>query len=229
MEGQSFHIPRTSLSIQAVTKISTESSKYYARIQTAVARGLCFSAGWLAGHQTDAASQHSLCYFSLFSEKMVTRIDEHLQSGIISVYWLWLLLDVSVLIVIIAICDMPRQEFSFCEHVYSQYVISVIFLLFIQTSVSCDKRFRYFWSVCSNLSPISSNVSSVRTWRWRFTFLFFTEPISLNLLACLLILLGYVQVLLEILFEIFVFQNTTFCFSYTYCEYTHVHTMRIPV
>ena len=39
------------------------------------------------------------------------------------------------------------------------------------------------------LSPISSNVSSVRTWR-RLTFLFFTEPVSLNLLACLLIVLG---------------------------------------
>ena len=43
---------------------------------------------------------------------------------------------------------------------------------------------------CSNLSPISSNVSSVRTWRRRLAFLFFTEPVSLNLLACLLIALG---------------------------------------
>ena len=39
------------------------------------------------------------------------------------------------------------------------------------------------------LSPISSNVSSVGTWR-RLTFLFFTEPVSLNLLTCLLIVLG---------------------------------------
>ena len=39
------------------------------------------------------------------------------------------------------------------------------------------------------LSPISSIVSSVRTWR-RLTFLFFIEPVSLNLLACLLIVLG---------------------------------------
>ena len=48
-------------------------------------------------------------------------IDVHLQSGDVSVYWLWLLLDVSavsVVIVIIAICDMPRQEFSLCERVY---------------------------------------------------------------------------------------------------------------
>ena len=52
---------------------------------------------------------------------MVTLIDVHLQSGDVSVYWLWLLLDissVSVVIVIIAICDIHRQEFSLCEHVY---------------------------------------------------------------------------------------------------------------
>ena len=43
---------------------------------------------------------------------------------------------VSVVIVIIAICDMPRQEFSLCERVYLQYVyvISVILLLFVQTT-----------------------------------------------------------------------------------------------
>ena len=48
---------------------------------------------------------------------MITHIDVHLQS----VYWLWLLLDVSarsVVTVIIAICDMPRQEFSLCECMY---------------------------------------------------------------------------------------------------------------
>ena len=52
---------------------------------------------------------------------MVTRIDVHLQSGDVSVYWLWLLLyvsDVSVVIVSIAICDMTRQEFSLFERVY---------------------------------------------------------------------------------------------------------------
>ena len=49
---------------------------------------------------------------------MVTRIDVHLQRGNVSVYWLWLLLDVSavsLLIVIVVICDMPKQEFSLCE------------------------------------------------------------------------------------------------------------------
>ena len=79
------------------------------------------------------------------------------------------------------------------------------------------------------LSPISSNVSSVRTWRRRLAFLFFTESVSLNLLACLLIV-GLAQVVLETWLEIcVVFQNMTFCFSYTYCEYTDIYTMRIPV
>ena len=52
---------------------------------------------------------------------MVTRINVHLQSEDFIVYWLWLLLDISalsVVIMIIAICDMPRPEFSLCERVY---------------------------------------------------------------------------------------------------------------
>ena len=49
---------------------------------------------------------------------MVTRINVNLQSGNFSVYWLWLLLDVSAVNVMIVICDVPRQEFSLCERVY---------------------------------------------------------------------------------------------------------------
>ena len=49
-------------------KHQAESPKYYARTQTAVARGLRLPTRRLAGHQSDAASKHSLCYFSLFSE-----------------------------------------------------------------------------------------------------------------------------------------------------------------
>ena len=47
---------------------STESSKYYTRPQTAVACGLGLPADRQAGHYTHAASKHSLCYFSSFSE-----------------------------------------------------------------------------------------------------------------------------------------------------------------
>ena len=42
----------------------------------------------------------------------------------------------------------------------------------------------------SSLANYTSNVSSVRTWCRRLTLLFFTEPVPLNLLACLLIVLG---------------------------------------
>ena len=89
------HIPSL-IKICTINK-NTELSKYYACIQMAVARGLRLPAGRLAGHQTDAASEHSLCYFSLFSEYMVTCIDVHLQNGNISVYWLWLLRFVTCL------------------------------------------------------------------------------------------------------------------------------------
>ena len=64
----------------------TESSKYYARIQTAVSRGLSLLAARLAGHHSDSTSKHSLCYFRSFSEQTVTRIDVHLESGEVSIY-----------------------------------------------------------------------------------------------------------------------------------------------
>ena len=50
-------------------------------------------------------------------------IDVHLQSEDVSVYWLWLLVylcALSVVMVITAICNMPRQEVSLCECVYIQ-------------------------------------------------------------------------------------------------------------
>ena len=42
--------------------LNTESSKYYARLQTAVARGLDWPASRLTGHHTAAAPKHSLCF-----------------------------------------------------------------------------------------------------------------------------------------------------------------------
>ena len=71
---------------------------------------------------------------------MVTRIDVHLQSGVVSVYWLSLLLYVStlsVVIVIIAICDMPKQEFSLCERVY-------IHNKYMKSRKSCSETRRKF-------------------------------------------------------------------------------------
>ena len=42
----------------------TELPKYYVRLQMAAARSLGLPASRLAGHHTDAAPKHSLCYFS---------------------------------------------------------------------------------------------------------------------------------------------------------------------
>ena len=71
---------------------------------------------------------------------MATRIDVRLQSEDVSVYWLWLLLcvsDLSVIIVIIAICDMPRQELSLCERVY-------IHNTYMKSRKSCSETRRKF-------------------------------------------------------------------------------------
>ena len=79
---------------------------------------------------------------------MVMRIDVHLQSKNISVYWLWLLLDVSavsVVIVIIAICDMPKQEFSLCGRVYIHY-------MYMKSRESCFETWRKFSSKVSRRS-----------------------------------------------------------------------------
>ena len=57
---------------------------------------------------------------------------------------------VSIVIVIIAICDMPRQEFSLFERVYIHNTVRICnvsnFVALCtddtDTPVSCDKRFR---------------------------------------------------------------------------------------
>ena len=72
---------------------------------------------------------------------MAKRIDVHLQSEDVSVYWLWLLLYVSalsVVIVIIAICDMSRQEFSLRERVYihNTYMKSIKVVFWNTTQIS---------------------------------------------------------------------------------------------
>ena len=64
-DGRQFSLIRISAIIK---NSSTESFKYYAWPQMAVTRGLHLPTSRLAGRQTAAASKHSLCYFSLFSE-----------------------------------------------------------------------------------------------------------------------------------------------------------------
>ena len=89
-------------------------------------------------------------------------IDVHLQSGNISVYWLWLLLDVSVVsvgIVIISICDMPKREFSLCERVY-------IHNTYMKSRKSCSETRRKF-QVKFPGRPVP-NPSKIRRQRKRF-------------------------------------------------------------
>ena len=65
----------------------------------------------------------------------------------------YMLVLLSVVSVIIAICDIPRQEFSLCERVYIHTMYGICnFSNFValctddtDTPVSCDKRFRDFW------------------------------------------------------------------------------------
>ena len=112
----------------------------------------CRSRPWLAYSRVSGPS-HCRCFQTLtVLFQFIFRVDGHMHRRTfakrnISVYWLWLLLDVSavsVVIVIIAICDMPRQEFSLCEHVYIH-----------NTCYAYEKQNVLFW----NTTQISSQVS----------------------------------------------------------------------
>ena len=104
--------------LKCTTLVYTESSKYYAHIHTAVTRGRCLP---VSGPSYWRCFQTLTLLFQFIFRINGLHIDVHLQRRNVSIYWLWLLLDVSavsVVIVIIAICDVPRQEFSLREHVY---------------------------------------------------------------------------------------------------------------
>ena len=105
----------------------------------------CRSRPWLARWPVSRPS-YWRCFQTLtLLFQVIFRVDGHahrghLQSRNVSVYWLWLLLEVSainVVIVIIAICDMPR-EFSLCEHVY-------IHNMYMKSRESCSETRHKFW------------------------------------------------------------------------------------
>ena len=88
--------------------LSTELPKYYAQLQTAVAHGLGWPAGPLAGHHTDAAPKHSLLF--QFSFRRWSHSLKYICKAETLAFTDCDLLDISavnVVIVIIAICDMP--------------------------------------------------------------------------------------------------------------------------
>ena len=157
---------------------------------------------------------------------MVTDIDVHLQSGNVSVYWLWLLLDVSavsVVIVIIAICDMPRQEFSLRECVY-------IHNTYMKSRKSCSET-RPKFRIKFPGRPLP-NPSTIRRQANVFKETGCVKNRRMNRRR---------HVLTEqTLDETFITGNWSICvvctksnniteITYTYCVYRHVRIMRIPI
>ena len=143
---------------------------------------------------------------------------------------------VSVVIVITAICDMPRQELSLCEHVY-------IHNMYMKSRKSCSEtqcKFRIKFPG----RPVP-NPSTIRRQAKRFK-----ETGSVknrNVIRRRHVLTE--ETLNEIgerlehnpqKSQTFITGNWSICavctksnkiteITYTYCEYTHVRTMRIPV
>ena len=139
----------------------------------------------------------------------------------------------SVVIRIIAVCDMPRQEFSLCERVYIQNT-------YMKSRKSCSETRRKFLVKFPG-GPVP-NPSTIRRQAKRFKE---TGSIKNRKVNCRRHILTE-----ETLDEIGerlkhttqkslkrLSQETDVCtksnkntkITYTYCEYTHVRTMRIPV
>ena len=152
---------------------------YYARQQMAVARGLAWPACHFTGRQTAAARRHSLRFsvtvipvilwthlFMWIKPRLIAKKNYFTSSSPEFTFSNTQLQNRSVLL-----------GSGWCNACTTGILYGFNFSNFValctddtDTPVSCDKCFRDFWGVCSNLSPISSNV---RTWCWRWTFLFF--------------------------------------------------------
>ena len=86
----------------------------------------CRSRPWLARWPASGPSYWHCFQTPTLLFQFIFHVDGHMHRCTftkrdVSIYWLWLLLyvgAVSVVNVIIAICDMPRQEFSLYERVY---------------------------------------------------------------------------------------------------------------
>ena len=168
------------------------------------------------------------------------RIDMHLQSGNLSVYWLWLFLDVgavSVVIVIIAICDMPRQEFSLCERVYIHN------MYYMKSRVSCSETWLKFRVKFPEgpLIPIQlgdrlKDSKKQAPWRKKKSTVdvMFLQKKTLDEIG------ERLEHTLQKSLQRLSLGNWRFCvvctksnkiteITYTYCEYTHLRIMIIPV
>ena len=140
---------------------------------------------------------------------------------------------VSVVIVIIAICDMPRQEFSLCERVYIHNTY------YMKSRMSCSETRVKFAG-----GPVS-NPSTIRRQAKRFKETGYIKNRKVNRRRQVLTeetvdeigdrLEHTLQKFLKRLLQktgvsVSSVQNYKITeITYTYCEYTHVRTMRIPV
>ena len=109
---------RNGLREDTLYTISTDSSKYYERPQTAVARGLGWPASRLTGLHTASAPKHSLCFPVQFPSNWSRASTYICKAETLAFTDCDYCSAVSAIIVIIAICDMPRQELSLRERVY---------------------------------------------------------------------------------------------------------------
>ena len=136
---------------------------------------------------------------------------------------------ISVVIVIIAICDMPTQEFSLCERVYIHNTY------YMKSRLSCSET-RCKFRVKFSGGPVP-NPSTIRKQAKRFKETGSIKNREVNR-RC--------HALTEIrpyppkISKMFITGNWSIYFvctksnkiieiTYTYCEYTHLRTMRIPV
>ena len=144
---------------------------------------------------------------------------------------------ISVVIVITAICDIPRQEFSLCERVY----IHNTYMKSRKSGSETQRKFRVKFPG----RPVSTP-STIRSEAKRFKETGSVKNIKVNLQRHVLTeeTLDKIGERLEHtppkISKTFITENWSICvvctksnkiteITYTYCEYTHVHTMRIPV
>ena len=175
---------------------------------------------------------------------MVTRIDVHLQSGDVSIYWLWLLLDIS-------------ESFSlspdYCIGIRhrSSWKLYSKFSLCFRTTTFCfsytyfshrcgsggtmrvchaagpgsipgrDKfpGWGFFWGFSSLVRQMSGRFRPPKVSKYHLAIIFIHNhslrtPMTWDVDAPWNLKYTYIYI---------------YIYTYTYCECTHVHTMRIPI
>ena len=150
------------LKFSHIQSICTESSKYYTRPQTAVARGLGLPDGWQVGHYTHAASKHSLCYFSSFSQQMVKWRRQRLLIVIV-IRQCCIIIIIIIIITIIIIMIYSKLILHYEDPLVTSQVYSKGILLHLQLSpcyVNCSNNLCCLYTAQFHLSyPSFTSIS----------------------------------------------------------------------